>query len=140
VGKTTLAQRLANELDPHPAYLNWDSAEDRRLIRALRFPSDARVLVLDEIHKFSGWRNHIKGLFDKHKDRYQILVTGSSRLDYYRRGGDSLLGRYHHYRLHPFSVAEILTETRAQSAKIHTPFKELEFPPSNPRPLPRWND
>lgn len=135
VGKTTLAQRLANELDPHPAYLNWDSAEDRRLIRALRFPSDARVLVLDEIHKFSGWRNHIKGLFDKHKDRYQILVTGSSRLDYYRRGGDSLLGRYHHYRLHPFSVAEILTETRAQSAKIHTPFKELEFPPSNPEAI-----
>ncbi len=24
----------------------------------------------------------------------------------YRRGGDSLQGRYHHYRLHPFSVAE----------------------------------
>lgn len=28
-------------------------------------------------------------------------------MDVYRKGGDSLQGRYHHYRLHPFSIAEI---------------------------------
>ena len=37
----------------------------------------------------------------------RILVTGSGRLDYYRHGGDSLQGRYHHLRLHPLSVAEL---------------------------------
>jgi len=37
----------------------------------------------------------------------RFLVTGSARLDVYRRGGDSLQGRYHHYRLHPLSVAEL---------------------------------
>lgn len=26
----------------------------------------------------------------------------------YRHGSDSLLGRYHHFRLHPFSLAELL--------------------------------
>jgi hypothetical protein len=37
----------------------------------------------------------------------RILVTGSARLDLYRHGGDSLQGRYHYLRLHPFSVAEL---------------------------------
>jgi hypothetical protein len=30
-------------------------------------------------------------------------------LDYYSKGGDSLQGRYHHYRLHPFSLTELNT-------------------------------
>ncbi len=37
----------------------------------------------------------------------RILVTGSARLDLYRFGGDSLQGRYHLLRLHPFSAAEL---------------------------------
>jgi predicted AAA+ superfamily ATPase len=36
-----------------------------------------------------------------------LLVTGSARLDYYRRGGDSLAGRYFSYRLHPLSLNEV---------------------------------
>ncbi|WP_457575787.1 hypothetical protein [Desulfomarina sp.] len=36
-------------------------------------------------------------------------MTGSARLDYYRKGGDSLQGRYHYYRLHPLSLYEINT-------------------------------
>jgi uncharacterized protein len=36
------------------------------------------------------------------------MVTGSSRLDVFRRGGDSLMGRYFLYRMHPFSVGEAI--------------------------------
>lgn len=132
VGKTTLARTLSISNDPHAAYLNWDDAEDRRSIRSLRFPADATWLVLDEVHKFVGWRNHIKGLFDKQRERYRILVTGSTRLDYYRRGGDSLLGRYHYYRLHPFSVREVVKHPETSRLKFNlTPFEELIFPPLN---------
>lgn len=35
-----------------------------------------------------------------------LLVTGSARLDMYRKGGDSLAGRYFAYRLYPFTVRE----------------------------------
>jgi uncharacterized protein len=35
-------------------------------------------------------------------------VTGSARLDLYQKGGDSLLGRYFYYRLHPLSIAELI--------------------------------
>jgi uncharacterized protein len=35
-----------------------------------------------------------------------LLVTGSARLDYYRKSGDSLAGRYFSFRLFPVSLAE----------------------------------
>ena len=35
------------------------------------------------------------------------MITGSARLDLYRKGGDSMQGRYHYYRLHPFSMSEL---------------------------------
>ena len=57
--------------------------------------------LLDEIHKFKGWKRFIKGQYDTLKDKFRFLVTGSARLDIYRKGGDSLQGRYHYYRLHP---------------------------------------
>ncbi|MBN2442291.1 MAG: DUF4143 domain-containing protein [Spirochaetales bacterium] len=49
----------------------------------------------------------IKGFYDTHKSEISFLITGSARLDYYRKGGDSLQGRYHYYRLHPFSLNEL---------------------------------
>jgi uncharacterized protein len=36
-----------------------------------------------------------------------ILVTGSAGLIIYRKGSDSLMGRYYHFRLHPLTLAEI---------------------------------
>ena len=102
VGKTTLAR----EILPDPAgYLNWDVPEHRDAILRGRLPA-TEVLVFDELHKFHGWRGWLKGLYDR-QDGVRILVTGSGRLDYYRHGGDSLQGRYHHLRLHPLSVAEL---------------------------------
>jgi predicted AAA+ superfamily ATPase len=106
VGKTTLARHvLAAEGDG--VYLNWDNREDRRAIRAAQWPAGEALVVLDELHKWRAWKAWIKGEFDKHRERLHFLVTGSARLDLYRRGGDSLQGRYHHYRLHPLSCAEI---------------------------------
>jgi predicted AAA+ superfamily ATPase len=109
VGKTTLALRLLGSSadESHPAYFNWDNDEDRERLLQGDLPSGQPLIVLDEIHKFARWRNWIKGFYDKHKSSMTFLVTGSARLDYYRRGGDSLQGRYHYYRLHPFSLMEI---------------------------------
>lgn len=106
-GKTTLARLLLRRAHGEaPArYLNWDDDEARTRILAREFPREG-LLVFDELHKFDRWRNHLKGLYDAHGDALQILVTGSARLDLYRRGGDSLQGRYHHLRLHPFSLRE----------------------------------
>ena len=108
-GKTTLARHLCQEADCDlkTRYLNWDAAEDRENIIKERFPGGPGYLILDEIHKYSRWRQIVKGLFDKRGEELQILVTGSARLEYYRRGGDSLQGRYHFYRLFPLTCAEL---------------------------------
>ncbi|MBI2443894.1 MAG: ATP-binding protein [Candidatus Magasanikbacteria bacterium] len=109
VGKTTLSRVISEHYpDGATAYLNWDNKAHRRNILADNFAEDARLVIFDEIHKYHRWKNHLKGIFDVHRDRFHFLVTGSARLDVYRRGGDSLLGRYHYYRLHPFSVAELI--------------------------------
>jgi uncharacterized protein len=108
-GKTTLSRHLCERMGAEPSkrYLTWDAAEDRENIMLERFPAGTGPLVLDEIHKYSRWRQVVKGLFDKRKSELQILVAGSARLDHYRRGGDSLQGRYHFYRLLPLSCAEL---------------------------------
>jgi hypothetical protein len=49
----------------------------------------------------------LKGLYDSRRLSQRILVTGSARLDSYRHGGDSLQGRYHLLRMHPFSAGEL---------------------------------
>lgn len=106
-GKTTLARAiLARAHRANVArYLNWDDDETRTRILNREFPHRGLV-VFDELHKYSRWRNLLKGLYDQHRDALRILVTGSARLDLYRRGGDSLQGRYHHLRLHPLSLKE----------------------------------
>lgn len=108
VGKTSLAKDIAESYFKSYDYLNWDYRDDRKNILQSRFKGDAEIILFDEIHKYKDWKNYLKGQFDKHKGDFNILVTGSARLDIYRRGGDSLMGRYYYYRLHPFTLAEFL--------------------------------
>ncbi|MFO8073928.1 MAG: ATP-binding protein [Polyangia bacterium] len=108
VGKTTLALSLLDDPSPHhPAYLNWDDPRARASMLEGNLPPDQPLVVLDEIHKFSRWRSLVKGFYDTSRDRRSFLITGSARLDLYSRGGDSLQGRYHYHRLHPFTLTEI---------------------------------
>lgn len=108
VGKTTLSTGLLKEYFSEIAYFLWDNRQDRKNMLASSWPGSAQILVLDELHKMKGWKGYVKGEYDKFKDRYKFLVTGSARLDIFRKGGDSLQGRYHYYRLHPFTLAEMI--------------------------------
>jgi len=107
VGKTTLARAILDEDYPKGAYFNWDFDEDRQDILKKKWSSENTLLVFDELHKFPRWKNWIKGIYDVGHDSHSFLVTGSARLDVYRRGGDSLMGRYHYWRLHPFTLDEV---------------------------------
>lgn len=112
-GKTTLGKMLLRERGSG-AYWNWDETKFRRLwaqdpsaaIPAAR-GSGVPLVVLDEIHKHRLWKRSLKGVFDTLVDPCDILVTGSARLDIYKKGGDSLLGRHLSFRLHPFSLREL---------------------------------
>ncbi len=86
-GKTTFAKQILKEAGESvkKRYLNWDAAIDRENIIREQFPIEKGFLVLDEIHKYSRWRQVVKGLYDKRGDELQILVTGSAKLDRLKR-------------------------------------------------------
>ncbi len=111
VGKTTLAQSILRcfpyTQSKSGLCLNWDFDDDRFRILNKKWDASHQLIVFDELHKYPRWKNWIKGIYDKTRPRHKILVTGSARLDVYRRGGDSLLGRYHYWRLHPLSLDEL---------------------------------
>lgn len=104
VGKTYLSKRF---LSSKKAYFSWDNLKDREFIKKHELPLFEKTIALDEIHKYPRWRMLMKGLFDKNSSDHQFIVTGSTRLDHFRKGGDSLFGRYHYFRLHPFTVSEV---------------------------------
>lgn len=118
VGKTTIAQHASNYTDAF-YYYNWDDLNGRDIILGgsttllkaidLKAPITKKpILCIDELHKCKQWKNLIKGIYDAHKNALSIIVTGSSRLNAFRRTGDSLMGRYFLYRIHPLSVGELL--------------------------------
>ncbi len=131
VGKTTTARAAAGR-KPDSLYLNWDNSTHRRSIlegpeRIARLAGLDQLrdepprLVLDEIHRYSGWKGFLKGLFDTYPDRVQVIVTGSARLDVFRSGGDSLMGRYFSYRMHPLTPAELVRPDPPRSAAPRPP-------------------
>ncbi len=115
VGKTTLAREILAE-SHSGRYLNWDYDDDRQAILQKKWSRDDKLLIFDELHKYPQWKSWVKGLYDVTGQQHQILVTGSARLDVYRQGGDSLLGRYHYWRLHPFTLDEIPAGMTPQDA------------------------
>lgn len=114
-GKTTLARQLMNGFEP-AQYLNWDVPTDRSLIVDHAWSPKARLLVFDEIHKMREWKTFLKGAWDGRSPGQAMLVTGSARMDTFRQGGESLAGRYYNWRLHPFSVRELI-DTQGLSAE-----------------------
>jgi predicted AAA+ superfamily ATPase len=110
-GKTTLSKAISTEFCKHSdekgLYLNWDSTEDKQKILKKQWHSDAPLIIFDELHKYPRWKQWIKGVYDTKTEQQQFLVTGSARLDVYWRGGDSLMGRYHYWRLHPLTLDEL---------------------------------
>lgn len=123
VGKTTTCRVHGD------TYIDWDNIDDRESIlagparlvdhyRLDRLSRTSPVVIFDELHKYPRWKQFLKGFFDTYADQLRIIVTGSSRMDVYRRGGDSLMGRYFLYRMHPFSIAETLTQDLPDEKRI----------------------
>ncbi len=107
VGKTWLAKEIGKEYKK-VVYLNYDRFEDREIIKNEQWLKDTDLLILDELHKMTKWKNYIKGVYDTKDKHLKILVTGSARLETFRQAGYSLAGRFYVHRLMPFSLAELL--------------------------------
>lgn len=132
-GKTTVSLMAKERFTSQFTYLDWDNLDHRKIVlegvaRVAAFAGldkmapKVPIIVFDEIHKYGKWKTFLKGFFDTYKGKVNIIVTGSSRLDVYKKGGDSLMGRYFPYRLHQLSLGE-LGRTDAREKEINPPFK-----------------
>ena len=130
VGKTTSCSKLGT------VYLDWDNLDHREIILAgpakvAQFAGIGKlgakkpIISFDELHKFDKWKDFLKGFFDVYSDQAQIIVTGSSKLDVFRKGGDSLMGRYFLYHMFPYSVAELVDPDELPSVSLVRPAVNL---------------
>lgn len=103
VGKTTLSKQLVT----HFQYLNFDESEHRKIIKEKLWDRSTQLIIFDELHKKLKWKSWIKGVYDTEKIPPELIITGSARMDVFKRGGDSLAGRHFSYRLHPFTLKEL---------------------------------
>jgi uncharacterized protein len=110
-GKTTLAKLLLKDLSN---YHSWDEPEFKRrwIKNQKQIGNEAKEkkssrLVFDEIHKNPNWKNQLKGFYDHFNEDLEIIVTGSAKLNIFRKGADSLLGRFFHFHVMPFGLSEL---------------------------------
>jgi len=102
-GKTTLSKMLSNNFD----YLNFDNPEHRLGLIERSWDRSKDLIIFDELHKLKNWKSWLKGIYDTEGVQPRIIVTGSAKLDIYRKVGDSLAGRFFQFRLHPLDLKEI---------------------------------
>ena len=75
-------------------------------LRELPAADMLRVLV-DEVQKMPALLDEVHYLIERHKDRVQFLLTGSSARKLKRSGANLLAGRAWTLKLHPLSVQEV---------------------------------
>ena len=151
VGKTTmLLQWLHEQKLPtrEAAYFSMDELyfTTHRLVDTARdfFQRGGKILVLDEVHKYPGWAQEIKNIYDRYA-ALRVVFTGSSIIDISRQEAD-LSRRALMYELSGLSYREYLALYHQQMLPVITLSETLttenlraRFPESF-RPLARFKD
>jgi predicted AAA+ superfamily ATPase len=134
-GKTTLAKEFLKDKN---CYFTWEDIRFRK--KWIRSPIDFAesllsesepLVVLDEIHKHPKWKNQLKGVYDIYGDKIKIIVTGSALFNIFRKGSDSLMGRFFHFHLHPLSFGELQSEIPLAFLEFLQSVTDFTFPTSN---------
>ncbi len=102
-GKTTLSRMLCDSYD----YLNFDNPEHRIDLLDRSWDRKKPLVIFDELHKLKNWKSWLKGVYDTEGIPPALIVTGSAKLDTYKKVGDSLAGRFFQFRLHPLDLKEL---------------------------------
>ena len=134
-GKTTFTQILAEAFN-NSLYFNWDIFDEKRKLienpffyeEVHRKDNSLPLIIFDELHKYSNWKNYLKSVYDRDKGNYKFIVSGSGRLDMYQKGGDSLAGRYFIFYLWPFTLAELAGNNLSFKQFLSNPIKVRTCP------------
>ena len=138
-GKTTFARDIVSKDFADVIYFNWDMAKDKSKLIAdpVFFSKEPRagvssrpLVIFDEIHKYRDWKNYLKGVYDQFSSDYQFFVTGSGRLEFSRKAGDSLAGRFLKFHIFPLTLAELLNRRRMLKDFLKAPLDGFDSAPT----------
>lgn len=125
VGKTTLAQKIAEEMDNKSIYLDLESPSDiSKLVDAEQYFewNEGSMIVLDEIQRTPEMFRVLRGVIDRRRKKGlkngQFLILGSASLDLIRQSSESLAGRIAYEELSGFNVLEISPEIDSDIGKL----------------------
>ncbi|MDE0151024.1 MAG: ATP-binding protein [Bdellovibrionales bacterium] len=118
-GKTTLAKMISKD----HYYINFDNVQERLILEKQSWDRKKKYIIFDELHKKHKWKSWLKGVFDSEGVVPGLLVTGSAKLDIYKRAGDSMAGRFFSFRLHPLSLKELCQNI--SNKKLNTVMDQL---------------
>lgn len=113
-GKTTLSKQLNSSFD----YINFDKEEGRLLLKKGSWDRKKQLVIFDELHKMDNWERWLKGIYDTEGTTPNIVVTGSAKLDTYKKVGDSLAGRYFQFQMHPLDLKEAKQQLQYSKEEI----------------------
>ena len=140
VGKTTLALGFLERIGQTGLYYNWDTISVRRkfaqnplfFLEGIPEPPPPTAtgepkywVVFDEFHKHPKWKDLLKGFHDEFRHFIRFVVCGSARLDVYRKGGESLLGRYFMFRTFPLSPKDIVEGEKFHFSRTWNPNEKI---------------
>ena len=138
-GKTTFARDIVSKDFADVIYFNWDLAKDKSKLIAdpVFFSKEPRgdisskpLVIFDEIHKYRDWKNYLKGVYDQFSSDYQFFITGSGRLEFSRKAGDSLAGRFLKFHIFPLTLAELLNRRRTLKDFLKAPLDGFDSAPA----------
>jgi hypothetical protein len=114
VGKTTLAQSLADHFSGVSIYLDLESPSDRaKLVEAEQYfdLNAGKLIILDEIQRMPDLFPLLLGLIDRRRKQglrsCQFLILGSASLELIRQSSESLAGRIAYEELSGFTILEV---------------------------------
>ncbi|MCK5475562.1 MAG: ATP-binding protein [Candidatus Pacebacteria bacterium] len=144
VGKTTLLKQIEEKLtkenqNSSVVYLLADDIENESIFNSPaslelylkqfhKFPSQYLYLIIDEFQIINQAGLFLKNLFDKYKDKMQIIVSGSSSLEI-SKCNEFLTGRAIHFNIERISFKEyfdFVYQTETEKIAL-ADFKELEL-------------
>lgn len=127
VGKTSLAQHIANQWTRPTLYLDLENPRDlNKLSDPYLFlePLQEQTVILDEIQRVPDLFPILRGLIDKHRIPNRFILLGSASPDLIRDTSESLAGRIAYFELSPLSHIETIHLTTYQNHWLRGGFPE----------------
>jgi len=141
VGKTYLLKQIKKVLESNGnkvAYLFADDFDNAPVLKNLatvelyleqyhNFPNEFVYLMIDEFQVLEEAGLLLKNIFDKHKDKIQLIVSGSSALEI-NKNSEYLTGRAIHFDVDRINFKEYFDFSEGVNTKRYRldNFKELE--------------